>query len=102
MNRAMLMSKFISTKTTTQVKLNCGLITLEFAVLIKPQMTVGQCFALVLILKLRAAKFRGFLVNHGNLRDNGNCLMDFSKKLVKNVTGGLETRQKKNTSVFKI
>ena len=80
MNRATLMSKFISTKTTTQVKLNCGLITLEFAVLIKPQMTVGQCFALVLILKQRAVKFRGSLVSRGALNENGNCPMDFSRK----------------------
>ena len=46
----------------------------------KPLMMVGHYFALALILKLRAVKFHGFLVNHGNLRDNGNCLMDFSRK----------------------
>ena len=80
MNRAMLMSKFISTKTTMPLRLNCGRITLEFAVLIKPQMTGGQCFALVLILKPRAVKSRGSLVNRGNLKETGNCLMVYSKK----------------------
>ena len=80
MNRAMLMSKFISTKTTTQVKLNCGLITLEFAELIKQIMMVGQCSALEHIPKLRAVKFRGSLVSRGALNENGNCPMDFSRK----------------------
>lgn len=80
MNRAMLMSKFISTKTTMLVRSNCGLTTLEFVALIKPPMTDGQYFVLEHILKLHAVKFRGSPVNHGNLKETGNCPMDYSKK----------------------
>ena len=80
MNTVMLTSKFISTKTTMQVKLNCGLIILEFAELTEQLMTDGQYFAQEHILKLRAVKSRGSLVNHGGLKETGNCLMDSSKK----------------------
>ena len=80
MNRVMLMSKFISTKTTMQGRLNCGLTILEFAVLIEQLMTDGHYFVKEHILKLRAVKFRGSRVNHGSLKETGNCLMDFSKK----------------------
>ena len=80
MNRAMLTSKFISTKTTMQVKLNCGLTILEFAALTEQLMTDGHYFALEHIPKLRAVKFRGSLVSRGALNENGNCPMDFSRK----------------------
>ena len=80
MNRAMLMSKFISTKTTMQVKLNCGLIILEFAELTEQLMMDGQFFVLEHILKLLADKSRGSLVNHGSLKETGNCLIGYSKK----------------------
>lgn len=80
MNRAMLMSKFISTKTTMQVKLSCGLTILEFAVLTEQLMTDGHYFALEHIPKLHAVKFRGSPDNHGSLKEIGNCPMDFSRK----------------------
>ena len=80
MNRAMLMSKFISTKTTMRARSNCGLITLEFVALIKQLMTDGRCFALEHIHKQLVVKFRGSRVNHGSLKETGNCLMDSSKK----------------------
>ena len=80
MNRAMLMSKFISTKTTTPLRLNCGRIILEFAELILPCMVSGKFSVLEHILKLHAVKFRGFPVNHGSLKEIGNCPMDFSRK----------------------
>ena len=80
MNIAMLMSKFISTKTTMPLRSNCGLTTLEFAALIKPRMTGGQCSVPEHIHKPLDAKFRGSLVNHGSLKETGNCLMDSSKK----------------------
>lgn len=63
-----------------QVKLNCGLIILEFAALIEQLMMDGQYFALEHILKLHADKFRGSPVNHGAQKERGNCPMDSSKK----------------------
>lgn len=80
MNPVMLMSKFSSTKTTMQLRSNCGRITLEFAVLTLHCMVSGKSFALEHILKLCAAKCRGSLDNRGSLKENGNCPMDFSKK----------------------
>ena len=80
MNTVMLMSKFISMKTTTRVRLNCGLTILEFAELTEQLMMDGQFFVLEHILKLPADKSRGSLVNHGSLKETGNCLMGYSKK----------------------
>ena len=80
MNTAMLMSKFISTKTTMPLRLNCGRIILEFVALILPCMVSGKFSAPEHILKLLGAKFRGFLDSHGSLKEIGNCPMDFSRK----------------------
>ena len=83
MNRAMLMSKFISTKTTMQVKLSCGLIALEFAELIKPLMMGGHCSVQEHILKQQGGKFHGFLTSLGCLKEDietGNFITAFSKK----------------------
>ena len=102
MNPATPTSKFISTKTTMLARSSFGLIIPEFAAPIERTMTAGRFSVLVRIHKRLVVKFRGSRVNRGVLTENGNFPMVFSRKSTKNATGVSETRQKKNTSVFKI
>ena len=83
MNTAMLTSKFTLMKTIMRLKLNCGLITLEFAALIKPLTTGGRCSVQEHILKQQGGKFHGFLTSLGYLKEDietGNFITAFSKK----------------------
>ena len=66
-----------------QEKLSCGLITLEFAGLIKTLMMGGHCSVQEHILKQQGGKFHGFLTNLGYLKEvieTGKFITVFSKK----------------------